>query len=162
MTEKKSESKQILKEELENKKKLLQDYTGHLQRLQAEFDNFKKKVEKDRTALIENAHYELVQKLLNVLDEFELAFKSVKEDELVSGFKLIFNNFRAILEKEGLKEIKALNEKFDPNRHEVMLKEESDKDEGTVIGELQKGYILNDKILRYTKVKISMGGLKNE
>ena len=91
-----------------------------------------------------------------MLDTFEIAFKNTNDKEkFVEGMKMIYGIFHSTLEEEGLKPIKAEGEKFDPYKHEVLLKEESDKPEGTILEEFQKGYMLNDKVLRFSKVKIS-------
>ena len=167
---KKTKEKSAIKKQLEDKEKLLeeetkkvQEYLDHLQRLQAEFDNYRKRTEQEKQLIIKNANQELIQQLLTILDSFELAFKTQKEDnEFAKGMKLIFSEFYSTLEKEGLRKIECLGKKFDPNFHEVMLQEESDQEEGTILEELQKGFMLNDRVIRFSKVKISKGGKKNE
>jgi len=152
-----------LKKKLEEETKKVQEYIDHLQRLQAEFDNYRKRMEQEKQLIIKQANQDLIQKLLTILDSFELAFKTQKEDnEFTKGMKMIFSQFYTALEKEGLKKIDCFNKKFDPHFHEVMLQEESDKEEGIITEELQKGYMLNDKVIRFSKVKITKGGKKNE
>ncbi len=162
---KKEDTESILKEkekQLEEETKKAKEYLDHLQRLQAEFDNFRKRTEQEKQYIIKQANSELIQKLLVILDSFELAFKTQKkDDEFSKGIKLIFSEIYTILEKEGLKKIECLGKKFDPNFHEVMLQEESDEEEGTIIEELQKGYLLNDKVIRFSKVKVSKGKTQN-
>lgn len=164
MTEKKCK-KPSYKKQLEEKEKFLkeetkkvQEYLDHLQRLQAEFDNYRKRAEQEKQLIINQANHELIQKLLTILDSFELAFKNKKEDdEFAKGMKLIFLEIYSTLENEGLKKIECLDKKFDPSFHEAILQEESDKNEGIILEELQKGYTLNDRVIRFSKVKISKG-----
>ena len=152
------EEKTSIKKQLEEETKKIQEYIDHLQRLQAEFDNYRKRTEQEKQLIIKQANQELIQKMLSILDSFELAFKTQKEDdEFAKGMKLIFSEVYSTLEKEGLKKIDCLNKKFDSNFHEVMLQGESEKEEGTILEELQKGYMLNDRVIRFSKVKISKG-----
>ncbi len=163
--EEKTPEKQPNEKILEEKEKLLteeakkvKEYVEHLQRLQAEFDNYRKRVEQEKQLIIKQANQELIQKLLNLLDSFELAFKTIKEeDEFSKGIKMIYSEFYSTLEKEGLKKIECLNKKFNPHIHEVLLQGESEQQEGTIMEELQKGYMLNDRIIRFSKVKTSKG-----
>ena len=79
-----------------------------------------------------------------------------KSDDFVKGIDLIYSQFHSLLEKEGVTKIEALNKKFDANYHEVLLNEENkDKEDNVVLEELQKGYMLNGKVLRYAKIKIN-------
>jgi molecular chaperone GrpE len=94
--------------------------------------------------------------MLPVLDSFEIALKNTTDKEkFIEGIKIIYAQLYSVLEAEGLKPIKATGEKFDPYKHEVLMKQESDKPEGTILEEFQKGYTMNDKVLRHSKVKIS-------
>jgi molecular chaperone GrpE len=104
------------------------------------------------------ASAKLVDKLLSIVDSFELALRDTENNEQFSkGIELIFAQLFSTLESEGLRPIKCIGEKFDPYKHEVMLKGPSDKDEDIVIEEMQKGYMINDKVLRHSKVKVSTG-----
>jgi len=137
------------------KDKKIAELTDTLQRLQAEFENYKKFVEKSQSEFRKYAHADLINQLLPILDSFELALKNTKDNEkLCKGVELIYSQFHSILEKQGLKKIAAKG-KLDPHLHEVLLKEESDKEEDTIIEELQKGYMLGEKVLRHSKVKVS-------
>lgn len=126
-----------------------QEYLNALQRLQAEFDNYRKRTDKERVEIIKNAEESLVAELLGVLDNFELSLKYTKDD----GVKMIYSELYSILEKHGLKPI-DVNCKFDPKIHEALIKETGEED-GVIIEELQKGYMLNDKVIRISKVKVS-------
>ena len=123
-------------------------YFEQLQRLQAEFENFRKRNFREREEILKNANEDLIVKLLGILDNFELALKHVDD----KGVKMIYSELYSILEKEGLKMIEAKG-KFDPRVHEALIQEDG-KEEG-IVEELQKGYMLNDKVIRASKVKIT-------
>jgi len=133
------------KENTEKDKEL----TETLQRLQADFENYKKRVDKEKLQFIDYANKEMVIDLLPILDNFELILKNSKDEAV----KMLYAELFSLLEKKGLKKIKA--EKFDPYLHEALISEKSDKAEGTILEELQSGYMLNDQVVRHTKVKIS-------
>jgi len=130
------------------------ELTDTLQRLQAEFENYKKYVEKSKTDFVKYAQSDIIEKLLPILDSFELALKNTSKEEFIKGIELIYSQLYSLLEKQGLKKIQAKG-KLDPHLHEVLLKEECDKEEDTILEELQKGYMLGDKVLRHSKVKVS-------
>lgn len=139
--------------------KQLNDYKDSLQRLQAEFENYKKRVEKENIQFKQYAAAEVIKNFLPVLDSFELALKSTAsaaESKIAKGLELIYGQFYSALEAQGLRPIKALGERFDPYRHEVLMQEEtpdSNRD-GVVVEEFQKGYTIGDAVLRYSKVKV--------
>ena len=150
------DEKDLLKKQLEENQKTIDELTDTLKRLQAEFENYKKRVDKEKTEFVKYAHADLIAQMLPVLDSFEIALKNTTEKEkFVEGIKIIYAQLYSVLEAEGLKPIKATGEKFDPYKHEVLMKEESDKPDDTILEEFQKGYMLNDKVLRHSKVKIS-------
>jgi len=153
----------LIKQELTKKQAQLEDYTDHLKRLQAEFENYCKRVEKERKEFAGFASEKLIVKLLMVIDDFERALPQLKTvpEQTRKGIEMIFRNLHKILDEERVEPIKAVGEKFDPYRHEVMLTIESDKPEDVVVEELQKGYTMNGKVIRYAKVKISKGVNKN-
>ena len=139
-----------------NDKEVIAELTETLQRTQAEFENYKKRVDKDKAEFVKYAKGEIIQKILPTLDTFEIAFKSTSDKEkFVKGIEMVYAQLFSLLEAEGLKKIESDGKKFDPYLHEVMLKEKSDKEDGIILEELQKGYMLNDKVLRHTKVKVS-------
>ena len=150
-----------LMQDLSNKNKELTDTINHLQRLQAEFQNYQKNIELRTQMFKEYASFELISKLVNVLDEFDAAIKNLKtgNKEVLEGIKMIFNNFRGVLEKEGLKEINSIGEKFDPFNHEPIQKINVDgKKDGEIIEEIQKGYFFKEKVLRPSRVIVASGG----
>ncbi|MBI3035315.1 nucleotide exchange factor GrpE [Candidatus Woesearchaeota archaeon] len=158
MEQKKEDKRQEKKETPEQSKKTEEkdELTDTLKRLQAEFENYKKWNAKEKTEFVRYAHADMIAQLLPVLDSFEIALKNTADKEkFIEGVKIIYAQFHSILEAEGLKPIKVVGEKFDPYRHEVLMKEESDKPEDTILEEFQKGYMLNDKVLRHSKVKVS-------
>lgn len=134
--------------EEENKEPTQKELTQMLQRLQAEFENFRKRTEKEKSQVLENANANLVLQLLEVLDNFELSLKYTKDQ----GIKLIHNQFVKVLNKNGLKSIEAKGT-FNPNIHEAIAQVPGEND-GEIVEEIQKGYLLNDKLLRASKVKI--------
>ena len=141
--------------QIEEKTKDIDELTDTLKRLQAEFENYKKWNAKEKTEFVRYAHANVIAEMLPVLDSFEIALKNTSDKEkFIEGMKMIYAQFHSTLEAEGLRQINAVGEKFDPYRHEVLMKEESEKEEGTILEEFQKGYMLNDKVLRFSKVKI--------
>ena len=141
---------EINKDKVENDKgRKEKDYLERLQRLQAEFENFRKRTEKERLEILRNANEDLIIKLLGVLDNFELALKNIND----KGVSMIYSELYSILEKEGLKTIETEG-KFDPKKHEALIQEAGEEDE-KILEEIQKGYTLNDKVIRASKVKIS-------
>ena len=134
----------------------IEELTNTLQRLQAEFENFKKWTEKNNREHIKFTNAQLIGKFLPLKDTFEAALKGpAKDNPFAKGVEMLFGQLQSILKAEGLKHIECVGKKFDPNLHDVMLKEKSDKPEGTILEEFQKGYLLHDKVLRHSKVKIS-------
>jgi len=139
--------------QIDEKEQKIAELTECVQRLQAEFENYNKRVAKENASLVKYATANLISELLQLLDSFELALQNKDSKEFVKGVELIYVQLFTILEKQGLRPICAEGTKFDPYKHEVMLQEPSDKDE-IVLEELQKGYMLQDKVLRHSKVKI--------
>ena len=152
----KHQKKHEQKPKKDSKDKKIEDLTDSLKRLQAEFENYKKRDQKERLEFTKYSNAELINQLLPIIDTFEIALKSTKDKEkFLKGIEMIFTQFNSTFESFGLRPIKALGERFDPFRHEVLMKEESDKEEDTILDEMQKGYMLHDKVLRHSKVKIS-------
>lgn len=145
------------KKKLEEKAKLADEYLSKLQWLQADFENYKKRMEKEKESWKKYSNESLIKNLLIVLDSFEQALASIpKNSPIMNGLKIIFKQFWEILEGEGLKPIKAVGEKFDPFLHEaLMIVERDDKKENTIIEELQKGYMLHSKVIRPSKVMVT-------
>ena len=127
-------------------------------RLMAEFQNFKKRAAKEKTDIHAYANEKLMNELLPVLDNFERALET-KTDEVESyakGMELIFSQMKTALENHGLREIEALGETFDPNKHNAVMNEESEEYEsGKVCKVLQKGYELNGRVIRAAMVAVA-------
>jgi molecular chaperone GrpE len=130
------------------------EYLDALQRLKAEFDNYRKRVARDQQELAARAHERLVKELVPILDDLERAL--AHEGDLDEGIRLVHRQFSDALAKEGLTEV-ATDGKFDPHTQEALLSQPSDAEEGTVIEVLQKGYRLGDRVLRPARVVISAG-----
>lgn len=152
----KSKHKSDKKKQKISKDDKINELTDSLQRLQAEFENYKKRVDKEKQELSNYSKADIIVKILPILDSIELALKNeCRKDEFYKGIEMIFAQVYSTLKNEGLRPIDAVGKPFDPYLHEVLLKEESDKEEDTIIEELQKGYMLNEMVLRPSKVKVS-------
>ncbi len=125
------------------------EYAEKLARHQADFDNFRKRTEKEKQENLMNANADLISELLSVLDHFELALKHNKD----KGVQMIYDELVGVLGKEGLKLVNSTG-KFNPKIHEAVIKEEG-KEDGIILEEIQKGYLLNERLLRASKVKVS-------
>lgn len=149
-----------LQAELEQSKKQAEEYYAHLQRLQAEFDNYRKRTQKEKEDFVKYASERVVEALLPVLDNFERAVQASKANQdfnsFAQGVEMIFKQMQTTLAKEGLTAIEAVGQPFDPNLHEAVLQVDSEEyPENTVVEELQKGYYLKEKVIRPSMVKVS-------
>ena len=126
-------------------------------RLMADFQNFKRRTEKEKGDIYAFANEKLIGELLNVIDNFERALAAGNaEDSFVQGMEMILKQLLGVLEKAGASEIKALGEEFDPNYHNaIMMEDTTEYESGKVSGVLQKGYILNNKVIRPSMVKVA-------
>lgn len=127
-------------------------------RLAADFQNFKRRSEKEKEDIYAYANEKIVVELLDVIDNFERALEHSqdKEGSFAEGVNMIFKQFRGVLEKNGVEEIAAYGETFDPNYHHAVLTEETEKFEsGKVTQVVQKGYMLNNKVIRPAMVKVA-------
>lgn len=150
-----------LKKQLEEEQKKAADNLAGWQRAAADFANYRKRSEQERNDLLKFGNAGLILKILPVLDDFERAMATMPNSKLseltwVDGILLIQRKLQAILDAEGLKPIVAVGQDFDPARHDAVLQEDvKDPDQdGKVVAELQKGYLLNDKVIRPTMVKV--------
>ena len=130
-------------------------------RLAADFDNYRKRHEQEKEALLKYGAEKTLQKMIEVLDNFERGLKAIETvddcEKVKECYNLAYKNFTDVLTKAGLETIKAEGEEFDPNFHEaVMQTPTSDKPEHTIVAELQKGYKLGDKVLRPTLVNVAV------
>lgn len=135
-----------------------------LQRVQADFENYRKQTEKRVIEMREMAAQDIILQLLPVIDNFELALKNTKHQkhqDFIEGVKLIHTQITSLLKDNGVKEIETEGKLFDPYFHEALMKVESEKPENTILEEFQKGFILHDQIIRHAKVKVS-GGMRKD
>ena len=142
---------------LEAKDELAEQKDNYI-RLQAETDNFKKRLSRDKQDSIQYANERLLKELISIVDNFERALEDSSEDtkSLKDGLEMILKQFNSFLEKEKVEPIKAVGEKFDPEIHEVLSSEESDDhEENTIVSQFTKGYTINNRVLRPSQVIIS-------
>jgi molecular chaperone GrpE len=136
-----------------------EDYKADLQRMAADFSNYRKRNEAERTEFAKFAKADLITRLLDVLDGYDRALASVPEDvkgqPWVEGMWLVERKLRQILEAEGLEPVESLGKAFDPYVHEAVAHVESDEPEGTVIAEHQKAYRLHDRVIRPALVSVA-------
>lgn len=137
----------------------VEELRNSLVRLQADFSNFRKRCDKEKSDYIKFANESLVSDILPVLDNFNRAFDAAEaqgvNSELTEGFELILKSLIGVLENKGLKEIESDGEVFDPQFHQAVITEDSDGESGIVLETLQKGYMLNDRVIRPSMVKVS-------
>ena len=137
------------------------EHVERLQRLQAEFENFRKRTQQEKATIAQRARKDILLDFLNLCDSLEEAAQKRKSDEheevaaYREGIQLILRQFKDFLEKEGVEEIETEGKPFDPNFHEAMMTEQGDEDQsGQVARELQKGYTYHDEVLRPAKVAV--------
>ncbi len=151
----KEESIEDLKKEIEEKDQNIDDCFSQMQRLQADFENYKKRTEKNMSEYIKFANEELILKIIDIYEDLERALQTDEGENLKEGVELIYKNLKETLEKQGLCKISAEGEKFDPFIHEALMTEKhEDFENGIVTEELAKGYTLNDKVIKYAMVKV--------
>ena len=150
-----------VKEELEEKNKLLLEYEDLLKRKQADFENYTKRVKREFDESKKYATAELMLDIINSIDNFERAIDSAKSskdfDALLEGIIIIETQLKSVLEKKyGVVPFDDVGKEFDPNIHDAIMMEESDEyTEDTVVENLQKGYRMYDRIIRHAKVKVA-------
>ena len=153
-----------LKGALAEEKERSEKYLANWQRAEADFINFKKRAEQERSELAKTANATLILNLLPILDDLERAFASVSTElarpTWVDGIRLIQHKLEAALEAQGLSKMEALGQDFDPNLHEAVTYADGDK--GKVIEELRRGYKLNDRVIRPAMVVVGNGKEKSQ
>jgi molecular chaperone GrpE len=142
-----------------------QEYLDKLLRLHAEFENFKKRSVKDKQQFIKFATESLIFELINILDNFERAFDSANKmndfKSLHQGVEMILKQIHQVLKKNGVKKIDCVGKAFDPAQQEAIAHIETDKyPENTVVEEVQKGYLLEDRLIRPVVVKVAKKPVK--
>jgi molecular chaperone GrpE len=146
--------------DLEKARAEAESYLDDLRRLQADFDNYRKRTLREQTARAASASQALVARLLPVLDNFELAVSAAEQsrdfDRMLKGVEMVFGELREVLESEGLVKIEAEGKPFDPERHEAVIAvEQEDSEPGTVTDIVRTGYELRGKVLRPAMVKVA-------
>ena len=148
---------QSFKQQIEEMKKEVEEYKQLNLRLKAEFDNFKKRTQKEKASVFDMAKSESVSPFLEVLDNLERAISLVeKKDRFSEGIDLVINKFYDVLKKLGVVEIKGVGEVFNPNFHEAIKVVEDEKFDKNVVCEVfQKGFMLNDVVVRHALVVVA-------
>ena len=143
--------------ELDKKTQELQESEDRLMRLRADFDNFRRRTRQEKEELSAVVSQGILADLLPLLDNFEraLAVETSAEEAFKEGMSMVYNQFVASLQKNGLEPIKAVGEKFDPNFHQAVMRvEDAGQEDDTIIEELQKGYMAHGRVIRPSMVKV--------
>jgi molecular chaperone GrpE len=146
--------------ELEGPKKVA-ELEERILRLRADFENYKKRAEKENDTLKESSKAEMVLKLLPIVDEFEIAISHMEtssDKDFKHGMEIIYSKLSDLLKKEGVEEMESLGQNFDPYKHDAIRQGEGE--EGKITEVVQKGYLLKGKILRHAKVVVGKGEVK--
>jgi molecular chaperone GrpE len=147
------------KTELEAARREAAEYLDHLRRLQAEFDNYRKRVLKEQTRAVEMASEPLVLRLLEVLDEFQLALMAAEKkpdfDKFLHGVELVYAKLLDSLKSEGLERIEAKGKSFDPEKHEALMGSGDGEGDLVVADVLREGYALNGRVIRPAGVRVA-------
>ncbi|MBI1804121.1 MAG: nucleotide exchange factor GrpE [Ignavibacteriae bacterium] len=147
--------------ELENS---ISQYKDQLLRKAAEFENYKKRVENDYSSLVKFSNEDLILKLIPVIDDFERSLKARstagelkgEEESFMRGVELIYSKFKRILESQGVKTFESVGKPFDPNYHDALMQvPRADVPPHTVVDEIEKGYMIHDKVIRHARVIVS-------
>lgn len=152
-----SESKEAKKDPKDLK---IAELTDRVQRQMAEFDNFRKRTEKEKSAMFEMGASDIIKKLLPVIDNFERGFKSVSDEELetpfAKGMDMVYKQFLKLLEDADVKPIEAVGNEFNPDLHNaVMHVDDESVGENIIIEEFEKGYTYRDSVIRHSMVKVA-------
>ena len=144
--------------ELQTLKEERDSLYDRLLRKQAEFENYRKRVERERAEFVQFASSELMKEMLNAMDSYELALRNAAVDATVrQGFELIYKQLQDTLARFGLKAIEAKGQKFDPNFHQAVSTQATDEvEENTVLEEMRKGYLLHGRLLRPAMVSVAV------
>ena len=154
------EKSKIFKKKKDPKDEKIEELSDKLLRQMAEFDNFRKRTEKEKSAMYEIGAKDIVEKLLPVVDNFERGFLAVaeedKEDAFVTGMEMVYKQLMTMLETVGVKPIEAVGQEFNPDLHNaVMHVEDEEAGDNIIVEEFQKGYTYRDSVVRYSMVKVA-------
>jgi len=156
----------LVKEELYKARESSDNNLNRLKYMMADFDNYRKQMEKQIASKIESSRAELLMKFLNIRDDYsralEIAKQSKSETVVIEGLEAILKNLDSVLKSEGVMEIETIGTPFDPNIHDaISFSYQDNVSENAVTGEIRKGYMLNNKVLRPSLVEISKKIVKN-
>lgn len=148
------------KEKKDKKTQQIDDLTDRLMRTMAEFDNFRKRTEKEKSFMYENGARSVIEKVLPVVDNFERAFKDINEEQLedpfIGGMDKVFKQLMSVFEEIGVKAIEAEGQPFNPDFHNaVMHVEDEEQEENVIVEEFQKGYMYKETVVRHSMVKVA-------
>lgn len=150
-----------LKNELEEHKKKAEEHMDRFLRLQAEFDNAKKRMQRDQQEFVKYANEQIIVELLGILDDLERSVEARESNHqdpqaFLKGIEMILSHLYEMLKKHKVRPLEAKGKLFDPLQHEALMQTESNEyKENTVIAELQKGYMLGDRVIRTAKVQVA-------
>ncbi len=159
-TEELQEEIELLRKELENYKKIEEEYLDRIKRLQADYDNYRKRALRENLEHIKRANKDLIEKLLPIIDNFEIALETGKKlkkegDDFYRGIKMIYENLMDLLKKENIKVIDPKGEEFDPQVCEAAVTESVEGvDEGDILEVIRKGYMIDNFLIRPAVVKV--------
>ncbi|MDP8259715.1 MAG: nucleotide exchange factor GrpE [Candidatus Gygaella obscura] len=161
--ENKQEPVILAKDEFDNLQAMAavgREYNEKLLRLHADFENTKKRFERQSQEFAQFANCGIILELLNILDDLGRAVTAAEKKQedfpaFLKGVEMILSHLHDLLKKNGLSVVEAKGKKFDPNTHEALMQVDSPEEDGTVLEELQKGYLLYDKVIRTSKVKVA-------
>ena len=156
----KEEKKGFFKKKKDPRDEKIEELTDRVKRQMAEFENFRKRTDKEKSAMYEMGAKDIIERILPVIDNFERGLAAVPEDAkgtpLAEGMEKIYKQFRKTLEEAGVKAIEAVGQEFDPNYHNaVMHVDDESLGENIVAEELQKGYMYRDSVVRHSMVKVA-------
>ncbi|MCC8045870.1 MAG: nucleotide exchange factor GrpE [Clostridiales bacterium] len=148
------------KKEKDKRDQQIEELTDRVQRQMAEFDNFRKRSEKEKSAMFEVGAKSVLEKILPTVDNFERGFANMseeqKQDAFAQGMEKVYRQLLSVLDGIGVKPIEAVGQPFDPNFHNaVMHVEDEESGENIVVEEFQKGYLYHDSVLRHSMVKVA-------
>lgn len=156
----KEEKKGFFKKKKDPRDEKIEELTDRVKRQMAEFENFRKRTDKEKSTMYEMGAKDIIERILPVIDNFERGLAAVPEDAkgspLAEGMEKIYKQFRTTLEEAGVKAIEAVGQEFDPNFHNAVMHVDDDAmGENIVAEELQKGYMYRDSVVRHSMVKVA-------
>lgn len=159
-TEPEEKKKSFFSRKKDKKDEQIEELTDRLKRTMAEFDNFRKRTEKEKAAMYEVGAKDIIEKLLPVVDNFERGLATIPEGEgksaFAEGMDMIYKQLMKMLEEAGVKPIEAVGQPFDPNFHNAVMHVEDDSlGENVVAEEFQKGYLYRESVVRHSMVKVA-------